>query len=1086
MSGPAVVLVDANGHIIAVTTGSTIYGGVPAMGKDPTQAARFVAVNPSGEVLITASGSLPVTVSGGTFTTTGTLPVAVVNTPSVNATVVNTVPISGQVTANAGTGSFSITSTGSIPVNVVAGQIAITSTGTLSVFALGEAITGSFISGSFGFPAMGMDPNSKARFFSVDTNGQQNITTTGSLPVAILNTPSVNATIIGIVPVSGQVTANAGTGSFSITSTGSLPVNVIAGQVAVTSTGSLAVAILNTPSVNATVVNTVPVSGQVTANAGTGSFSITSTGSIPTFITNQVSVTSTGTLSIFALGEATTGSFISGSFGFPTMGMDQNSKARFFSVDTNGQQNITTTGSLPVSIVAGSVSITSTGSLPVSIIGIVPVSGQVTANAGTGSFAITSTGSLPVNIVAGQVSVTSTGSLAVSILNTPSVNATVVNTVPVSGQITANAGTGSFAITSTGSIPVNVVAGQVFVTSTGTLSVFNLGEVVTGSFISGSFGFPAMGMDSNSKARFFSTDVNGQQNITTTGSLPVSIVAGSVSVTSTGTLPVSIIGTVPVTVGNTVPVSGQVTVNAGTGSFAITSTGSIPVTVVAGQIAVTSTGTLSVFNLGEVITGSLISGSYGFPAMGIDSNSRARFFSVDTNGQQNITTTGSLPVSIVSNSTSPANLSTTGSIAGSTAALVAGTDSNNILRGLKTNSTGELFITLTGSVSTVVSNQVSITTTGSLPVNIVAGSITANNNSVSTTGSASPGSATLVAGNDSNNRLRGMFVDAGGAQYVTTSGSLPVTVVAGSISGSFSAVEASVSATGSASPGYATLVAGNDTNNRLRGMSVDIGGAQFVTTSGSLPVTIVAGGSSATNVSNTGSAGPPTTANVGGVDNNTVLRGFRTDTNGFQQVTASISNTRITGSFITGSLGFPAMGIDSTGAARFFSTDVNGQQNITTTGSLPVTIVAGGSSANNVSNTGSAAPAQAAFVGGADSNKVLRGLLTDTGGAQVITSTGSLPTVPRAIATTSTGTNISGSVSSVQFLPSNTSRLMATFFNDSTALCYLKWGTPASVTEYAVQMPAYSYYELPWPVYTGRVDGIWAVATGSMRITELT
>lgn len=86
---------------------------------------------------------------------------------------------------------------------------------------------------------------------------------------------------------------------------------------------------------------------------------------------------------------------------------------------------------------------------------------------------------------------------------------------------------------------------------------------------------------------------------------------------------------------------------------------------------------------------------------------------------------------------------------------------------------------------------------------------------------------------------------------------------------------------------------------------------------------------------------------------------------------------------------------------------------------------------------------------------------------------------------TSTVTSVSGSASSVELLASNTSRSGAYFYNDSSAECYLKLGTTASTTSFTIKMAASSFYELPSPVYTGKIDAIWASATGAIRITEV-
>lgn len=94
-------------------------------------------------------------------------------------------------------------------------------------------------------------------------------------------------------------------------------------------------------------------------------------------------------------------------------------------------------------------------------------------------------------------------------------------------------------------------------------------------------------------------------------------------------------------------------------------------------------------------------------------------------------------------------------------------------------------------------------------------------------------------------------------------------------------------------------------------------------------------------------------------------------------------------------------------------------------------------------------------------------------------------TVSFAKPSTSTTSSVSGSASSVTLLPSNGTRLGATIYNDSGALLYVKLGTTASITDYTIKMFPLGYYEVPYG-YTGRIDGIWSVASGNARIDELT
>lgn len=86
--------------------------------------------------------------------------------------------------------------------------------------------------------------------------------------------------------------------------------------------------------------------------------------------------------------------------------------------------------------------------------------------------------------------------------------------------------------------------------------------------------------------------------------------------------------------------------------------------------------------------------------------------------------------------------------------------------------------------------------------------------------------------------------------------------------------------------------------------------------------------------------------------------------------------------------------------------------------------------------------------------------------------------------------SVAGSASSVSLLASNTSRLGATIYNDSSAILYLKLGATASTTSFTAILAGNSggyggYYEVPFG-YTGAIDGIWTSATGNARITELT
>lgn len=83
-------------------------------------------------------------------------------------------------------------------------------------------------------------------------------------------------------------------------------------------------------------------------------------------------------------------------------------------------------------------------------------------------------------------------------------------------------------------------------------------------------------------------------------------------------------------------------------------------------------------------------------------------------------------------------------------------------------------------------------------------------------------------------------------------------------------------------------------------------------------------------------------------------------------------------------------------------------------------------------------------------------------------------------------TNVSASGTSVQLLAANNNRKQAVFYNDSDKNAYVKLGTTASSTSFSYLLVPGATLELPKPIYTGRIDCIWAAGpTGSMRVTEI-
>lgn len=95
--------------------------------------------------------------------------------------------------------------------------------------------------------------------------------------------------------------------------------------------------------------------------------------------------------------------------------------------------------------------------------------------------------------------------------------------------------------------------------------------------------------------------------------------------------------------------------------------------------------------------------------------------------------------------------------------------------------------------------------------------------------------------------------------------------------------------------------------------------------------------------------------------------------------------------------------------------------------------------------------------------------------------------VTPGICGTATLTNVNDTASNTTLVAATSARKGLMVFNDSTSDLYLKYGATASTTSFTVKIGAGAFWEMPSPIYTGIVDGIWSAdASGAARITELT
>jgi hypothetical protein len=88
-------------------------------------------------------------------------------------------------------------------------------------------------------------------------------------------------------------------------------------------------------------------------------------------------------------------------------------------------------------------------------------------------------------------------------------------------------------------------------------------------------------------------------------------------------------------------------------------------------------------------------------------------------------------------------------------------------------------------------------------------------------------------------------------------------------------------------------------------------------------------------------------------------------------------------------------------------------------------------------------------------------------------------------ATTSTDVALASAATSAQLLAANAARKGLMLTNTDANAVYLYYGTTATTAKYSVLIPSNGFWEMPQPIYTGRIDVIWAAdGSGSLIGTE--
>ena len=90
------------------------------------------------------------------------------------------------------------------------------------------------------------------------------------------------------------------------------------------------------------------------------------------------------------------------------------------------------------------------------------------------------------------------------------------------------------------------------------------------------------------------------------------------------------------------------------------------------------------------------------------------------------------------------------------------------------------------------------------------------------------------------------------------------------------------------------------------------------------------------------------------------------------------------------------------------------------------------------------------------------------------------------VSTASVPSQLASAATSAQVVAANKSRKGLLLTNTDANTCRVKYGATASATSFTVAIPSGGYWEMPQPIYTGRIDAIWdADGSGVLAITEL-
>ena len=122
--------------------------------------------------------------------------------------------------------------------------------------------------------------------------------------------------------------------------------------------------------------------------------------------------------------------------------------------------------------------------------------------------------------------------------------------------------------------------------------------------------------------------------------------------------------------------------------------------------------------------------------------------------------------------------------------------------------------------------------------------------------------------------------------------------------------------------------------------------------------------------------------------------------------------------------------------------------------------------------------------GGFKSPILVTGTFTPTG-TQDVNIISPIPLRVMQTATISVVTRVPSSISNQILIVANPLRKGLAFYNDGTAIQYIKFGATATTTDFTVKLTRNMFYEVANPIYLGQIDVISSSTSGAIQVTEL-